>query len=53
MTPWPEFKSLMPGDLAKRMAGRTVLDPYRVLQPKAAHACGLDYHTLGTTFSGA
>jgi UDPglucose 6-dehydrogenase len=49
MTPWPEFKALKSADLAKRMAGRTVLDPYRVLDPATARASGLDYHTLGTS----
>jgi UDPglucose 6-dehydrogenase len=47
MTPWPEFKKLSPADLAKAMRGKIVLDPFRVLDPKAAEAAGLDYHTLG------
>jgi UDPglucose 6-dehydrogenase len=29
------------------MAGRTVLDPYRMLDGRAAAAAGLDYFTLG------
>jgi UDPglucose 6-dehydrogenase len=47
MTPWPEFKKLSPADLAKVMRGKIVLDPFRVLEAKAAEAAGLDYHTLG------
>ena len=47
MTPWPEFRALLCGDLATAMRGRTVLDPYRVLDPAAARGAGLDYHTLG------
>lgn len=47
MTPWPEFKALKPADIAARMKGRVVLDPYRVLDQKAALAAGLDYVTLG------
>jgi UDPglucose 6-dehydrogenase len=47
MTPWPEFKALKPTDLAERMSGRTILDPYRVLAPSSARASGFDYHTLG------
>jgi len=47
MTPWPEFKKLSPADLAKAMRGKIVLDPFRVLDPRAAEAAGLDYHTLG------
>lgn len=49
MTPWPEFRTLSCGDLAKAMRGRLVLDPYRVLDPVAARAAGLDYHTLGVS----
>jgi UDPglucose 6-dehydrogenase len=48
MTPWPEFRTLKPADLARVMAGRTVLDPYRVLDPLAAVAAGLDHITLGS-----
>jgi hypothetical protein len=29
------------------MRGRLVLDPYRVFDPKAARAAGLDHRTLG------
>jgi len=47
MTPWPAFRELKPADLARVMAGRTVLDPYRVLDERAAVAAGLDYLTLG------
>jgi UDPglucose 6-dehydrogenase len=47
MTPWPAFRELRPADLAHVMAGRTVLDPYRVLDGRAAIAAGLDYLTLG------
>jgi UDPglucose 6-dehydrogenase len=47
MTPWPEFKKLSCADLAAAMRGRTVLDPYRVLDPSAARKAGLDYRTLG------
>jgi UDPglucose 6-dehydrogenase len=47
MTPWPAFRELKPADLARVMAGRTVLDPYRVLDGRAVAAAGLDYLTLG------
>ena len=47
MTPWPDFRDLKPADLARAMAGRTVLDPYRVLDARAVAAAGLDYFTLG------
>ena len=47
MTPWPAFRDLKPADIARAMAGRTVLDPYRVLDAHAVAAVGLDYFTLG------
>ena len=36
-----------PTELARVMKGRTVLDPYRVLDGRACVAAGLTYHTLG------
>ena len=47
MTPWPEFKKLDPAAIAKAMAGKIVLDPYRVLEPAKAKAAGLDHRLLG------
>jgi UDPglucose 6-dehydrogenase len=46
-TPWPQYRELQPADLARVMKGRTVLDPYRVLDGRACAAAGLTYHTLG------
>ncbi len=47
MTPWPVFAELAPAELARRMRGRALLDPYRVLDAAAVAAAGLDYLTLG------
>jgi UDPglucose 6-dehydrogenase len=47
MTPWPEFRALSCDALAHAMRGRLVLDPYRVLDPKAARAAGLDHRVMG------
>ncbi len=47
LTPWPLYRSVAPAALAKVMAGRTVIDPYAVLDRAAVVAAGLDYHTLG------
>jgi UDPglucose 6-dehydrogenase len=47
MTPWPEFRELKPVDLAAVMAGRTVVDPYRVLDAREVVGAGLDHFTLG------
>ena len=47
MTPWPLFRALSCADLAKAMRGRLVLDPYQVLDRKAAAAAGLDHRIMG------
>lgn len=47
MTPWAQYRSLDPAAVAAAMRGRTVLDPYRVLDPERARAAGLDWITLG------
>ncbi len=47
MTPWSEFKSLEPAALARRMRGRWLLDPFRVLDSGASRAAGLNHVTLG------
>lgn len=47
MTPWPEFKSISLGDLAKRMIGRTLIDPYGVFDGDEAVRSGFDHFTLG------
>ncbi len=46
-TPWPQYRELRPADLARVMKGRTILDPYRVLDGRVCAAAGLTYHTLG------
>jgi UDPglucose 6-dehydrogenase len=47
MTPWQPFKALLPAAIAKAMAGRVVIDPFGVLDDKAAAAAGLEHHRLG------
>lgn len=47
MTPWPEFRALAPRDLAGLMAGKTVIDPYRLLDPREVRAAGLRHFYLG------
>ena len=47
MTPWPEFRTIVPTELARIMTGRVVVDPFRVLEPSAVRAAGLSYFTLG------
>lgn len=47
MTPWSDFRRLDPAEIARRMAGRLVVDPYAVLDGAACRAAGLTYLTLG------
>jgi len=47
LTPWPEYRVVDPARIAAAMRGRIVLDPYAVLDAKAAAAAGLEVHTLG------
>ena len=47
MTPWPEFRELRPDAVAARLRGRTVVDPYGLLEGPAFRAAGFDYVTLG------
>ena len=47
MTPWSQFAKLDPVDIAKKLRGKVVLDPYAVLKAAACRIAGLDYRTLG------
>jgi len=47
LTPWAEYRRQTVQDIAARLKGRLVLDPYRVLDVRAARAAGLDYRALG------
>ena len=47
MTPWDEFRALRPDAVATRLRGRTVIDPYGVLDRVACRAAGLDQAVLG------
>jgi len=46
-TPWPRFRELTVADLGCVMAGRVIIDPYRILDGRAAVAAGFSWHTLG------
>jgi UDPglucose 6-dehydrogenase len=48
MTPWPVFRELKPAELARAMKGRTIIDPYRLLDGRQFKEVGFDYLTLGT-----
>jgi UDPglucose 6-dehydrogenase len=47
MTPWPQYGEIGAASIAAALAGRTVIDPYRVLDGKALAARGIAYYTLG------
>ena len=47
MTPWPAYGSVDVADLLAALRGRTVIDPYGVLDGERVRGAGLDYHTLG------
>jgi UDPglucose 6-dehydrogenase len=47
MTPWSQFANLDPREIAGRLRGGIVLDPYAVLDATRCRAAGLRYHTLG------
>jgi UDPglucose 6-dehydrogenase len=46
-TPWPEFGELRLEALRDVMAGRVLIDPYRMLDGDAAVRAGFEWHTLG------
>jgi len=47
LTPWPAYRGIAPADIAARLSGKVVLDPYRVLDGGAIRDMGLSYMTLG------
>lgn len=47
LTPWPEYRQIAPGEIAARMLGVTVIDPYSVLEPSLTAVAGLGLHTMG------
>ena len=51
-TPWAEFRNLEPARLAGLMRGRSVIDPYALLDGAAFEAAGFSYRTLGRSSAG-
>ena len=49
MTPWPEFKKLSVSDIASRLKGNLVLDPFGCLDHNACLRANLTHHRLGTS----
>lgn len=53
MTPWAQFRELKPDDLVERLRGRTIIDPYGVLDAAGCRRAGLDYARLGAAMREA
>jgi UDPglucose 6-dehydrogenase len=47
MTPWPAFRDLNPDELRSTMRGKVIIDPYRLLDPKATRVAGFQHFVLG------
>lgn len=47
LTPWPDYRAQDLGQVAARMRGSMLIDPYRIFEPNDAHAAGLLSHTMG------
>jgi UDPglucose 6-dehydrogenase len=52
MTAWPQFRALEPADIAARLRGRVVVDPFTVLDRASASAAGLEHVVLGAPLRG-
>jgi len=48
MTAWAEFRDLKPLDIARRMRGKLVIDPFGVLERERCSEAGLRYLRLGS-----
>ncbi|WP_454645530.1 nucleotide sugar dehydrogenase [Bradyrhizobium liaoningense] len=49
MTPWPEFRTIDIAQLASALRGKIVIDPYGMLDRRAAIAAGLECYKLGVS----
>jgi UDPglucose 6-dehydrogenase len=52
MTPWPQFGDLDPRDIASRLRGNTVVDPFACLDRDKCRDAGLAQHVLGVPKQG-
>jgi UDPglucose 6-dehydrogenase len=51
LTPWRQYRAHGAAEIAERLKGKLVLDPYQVLDGAAAARAGLRYVTLGAAAS--
>jgi UDPglucose 6-dehydrogenase len=47
LTPWPQYREISPAQIQQMMRGRVVIDPYGVLDRRAALQTELNVYTLG------
>jgi UDPglucose 6-dehydrogenase len=47
MTPWPEFSQVGPAEIAARMTGKLVVDPYGMIDAPTCAAEGLKHFQIG------
>jgi UDPglucose 6-dehydrogenase len=47
LTPWPQYRDIRPQELAAKMPGRIVVDPYAMLDRAASRSAQLMHYTLG------
>jgi UDPglucose 6-dehydrogenase len=53
LTPWPQYRQIDPTRISAALAGRIVIDPFKVLDRGKVLAAGLSYYTLGQPGSQA
>lgn len=51
MTPWPEFAAVPGAALRDTMRGRTIIDPFGILDGPSCRLQGFDYFRLGTSLA--
>ena len=49
MTPWHQFSKISPKEIAKKMKGNKIFDPYKILNSEECRNAGLKYFTLGVS----
>jgi UDPglucose 6-dehydrogenase len=53
LTPWPQYRQIDPERISAALAGRIVIDPFKVLDRGKVLVAGLSYYTLGQPGSQA
>lgn len=48
VTPWREFSTIGPGEIAEALRGQVVIDPFGTLDRRRFQGFGVSYHSLGS-----